>query len=190
MDLHSAIGDIVKGNVAEKISTATGADKSTVEQVIAAGLPVILGQMGNNASTEGGATELDAAVEKDHTGGSLLESLGGLFADGEKNIDGGKILDHVFGDKTSTATDKVSAKTGVDAATVAKVLTFLAPLIMAYLGKKKTSDGLDAGGLSDLLTKQKADDGSPLTQIATALLDKNKDGSIVDDLLGGLFKKS
>ena len=60
---------------------------------------------------------------------------------------------------------------------------------MAYLAKKKATDNLDAGGLSDVLQQQTATNGNPLSQIATAMLDKNHDGSIVDDLLGGLFGK-
>ncbi len=190
MDLTSLIGDVVKGNVAEKIGKSTGTDQQTVEKVIQAGLPVILGQMAKNTSKEDGAAALDAAVEKDHTGGSLLESLGTLFAGGDKNSDGDKILGHVFGKKQTTANQNIAAKSGVDAATVAKILTFLAPLVMAYLGKKKTADNIDAGGLSEMLGKQTDGGGSPLTQVATAMLDKNKDGNVVDDLLGGLFKRN
>lgn len=189
MDLQSMINDLVKGNVAEKIGDATGTDQSTVEQVVEAGLPVILGQLGNNASTPDGATELDKAVEKDHTGGSLLDSLGSLFSGGDTNSDGGKILDHVLGDNKTAAGQEVSKQTGVDVGTVAKILTFLAPLVMAYLGKKKTSDNLDAGGLSDLLKNQTTSDGNPLTQLATSVLDKNGNGSFVDDVVGGLFGK-
>jgi hypothetical protein len=190
MDVQAAINDIIKGNVATKIGNATETDQSTVEKVVVAGLPIILGQMGNNTATTSGAEKLDAAVEKDHMGGSLLESLSGLFAGGDSSGDGSKILDHVFGNKIPAAAEQVATKTGLDTATVVKILTFLAPLVMAYLGKKKADGGLDAGGLSDLLKKQKTNDGSPLTQLATAMLDKNGDGSVVDDILGGFLKKS
>lgn len=189
MDLQSLVNNLIKGNVATKIGEAIGTDQSTVEQVVEAGLPVILGQLGNNASTTEGAAQLDQAVQSDHTGGSLLESLGSLFSGGDTNSEGGKILDHVLGDNKSTASQEVSKQTGVDVATVAKILTFLAPLVMAYLGKKKTTDNLDASGLSDLLKEQTASDGSPLTQLATAVLDKNGNGSFVDDIVGGLFGK-
>lgn len=145
--------------------------------------------MANNTSTDKGAQQLDATVAKHHTGGSLLESLGGLFAGGDTNSDGSKILDHVLGNKKDTAHTTIAKQVGIDAATVAKILTFLAPLVMAYLGKKKTNDNLDSGGLSDILSQQTSPSGSPLSQLATAVLDKNGDGSFVDDLLGGLFKK-
>ena len=113
--------------------------------------------------------------------------MGGLFAGGDRNNDGGKIIEHVLGDRQSSANETIANKTGIDAATVAKILTFLAPLVMAYLGKKKSSDNLDAGGLSDLLKQQKTDNGGLLSDLATAVLDKNKDGSMLDDVIGGLF---
>ncbi|MCA9337043.1 DUF937 domain-containing protein [Candidatus Saccharibacteria bacterium] len=187
MDITSVLTGVIKGDISEKIGQATGTDKSTVESVIAVGLPVILGQMANNTGDEKGAQALDAAVEKDHTSGSLLESLGGLFAGGDSNNDGGKIIEHVLGEKQSSANETIANKTGIDVATVAKILTFLAPLVMAYLGKKKSSDNLDAGGLSDLLKQQKTENGGLLSDLATAVLDKNKDGSMLDDVIGGLF---
>ena len=189
MDLTAIISKVITGNTADSIGKATGVDQQTVERVIAAGLPVILGQMANNTASSDGAAALDAAVAKDHAGGSLLESITGLFTGGDTNTDGSKILEHVLGNDQTTATQSVAKQTGVDAATVVKILTFLAPLVMAYLAKKKATDNLDAGGLSDVLQQQTATNGNPLSQIATAMLDKNHDGSIVDDLLGGLFGK-
>ncbi|QQS22464.1 DUF937 domain-containing protein [Candidatus Saccharibacteria bacterium] len=144
--------------------------------------------MAHNSSTPDGAASLDTALTKDHSG-SLLESIESLFGGGSSNPDGGNILGHVFGDKTSVAAETVAQKTGIDAATVANILSFAAPLIMAALAKKKTTAGLDAGGVSDLLKNQTAKNGNPLMSIATAMLDKNGDGNVVDDLLGGLFTK-
>lgn len=189
MDMTSVLNNVLKGGAADNISKATGADSSAVEKVIQAGLPVIIGQMAKNASTPEGAGQLDAAVTKDHAGGSLLDSLGSLFGGGDSNVDGGKILGHVLGGGQDVANQKIAKKTGVDAATVAKILTFLAPLVMAYLAKQKATNNLDAGGVSDVLKQQKASSGNPLSDIATAMLDKNGDGSIIDDLIGGFFKK-
>ncbi len=56
-------------------------------------------------------------------------------------------------------------KTGIDSQKIMQVLAFLAPLVMAYLAKKKASDSLDKGGLSDILTKQTSSDGTSLIDI-------------------------
>ncbi len=189
MDLTSLITGAITGGAADKIGKATGADQDTVQTVIQAGLPVILGQLANNTSTPEGTQQLDTAVSKDHSGGTLLDSLGSLFGGGDSNPDGNKILGHVFGDNQSAATSTIAKTTGVDSATVVKILSFLAPLVMAYLGKQKSTDNLDAGGLSTVLQQQKSPSGGALSQIATAVLDKNSDGNIVDDILGGFFKR-
>jgi hypothetical protein len=71
----------------------------------------------------------------------------------------------------------------------------LAPIVMAYLGKQKQEQGFDAGGLSDLLTgkvSEAKDSGNPLIDLATGMLDKDHDGSALDDLASmaaGYFMK-
>ena len=40
-----------------------------------------------------------------------------------------------------------------------------------------------------MLKTQKTGSGNMLTDLATAFLDKNKDGNIVDDILGNFFAK-
>ena len=189
MDLTSLITSVITGGATDKIGKATGADQNTVQSVIQAGLPVILGQLANNTRTPEGAQQLDTAISKDHAGGTLLDSLGSLFGSGDSNTDGGKILDHVLGDSQSIATSTIAKKTGVDPATVVKILGFVAPLVMAYLGKQKANDNHDAGGLSDVLQRQTSPSGGALSELATAVLDKNGDGSIVDDLLGSILKR-
>ena len=185
MDIASILTNLTKGDVADSIGQTTGTDRSQVESVIAAGLPIILGQLGNNASDKSGARSLDTALAKDHSSGSLLENLIGAVTKRDTSNEGTKILDHIFGSQQKTANEQVSKKTGVDAATVAKILALLAPIVMAYLGRKKTEGNLDAGGVSDVLKQQKDTDGSSLTDIASAVLGNQQ----VRDMLGGLFGK-
>lgn len=174
--------------VAMKISTTVGTSLNDVTKVIQAGVPILLGQLGNNASSMTGATQLDKALLKDHLGGSLLDNPDAVFTGGDVNVEGVKILDHVFGDNITTATRQVSQKTGVEPTTIVKIWSFIAPLVMAFLGREKATNDLDAGGVSDYLKNQKTSSGNPLTDIATAVLDKNKDGSIIDDILGMVIR--
>ncbi len=134
MDLQGLIKDALGAQAAEKIADATGVDKDSVGKVIAAGAPLILGQMSKNSSDETEAEKLDKAVEKDHSP-SLLENITGVFAGGSENLDGAKILGHVFGTKGDAASEKVAKKTGIDARSVVKILSFVAPIIMSALAK-------------------------------------------------------
>ncbi|QQS68112.1 DUF937 domain-containing protein [Candidatus Saccharibacteria bacterium] len=190
MDLQARITDLIKGNISDSISRSTGVSQPDVERVITAGLPMIIGQMGNNASSPEGATALDAAIGKDHAGGSLLDSLGSLFEMPTTQQDGSKILDHVLGANSTVVTNRLSKQTGVDPAAVMKILAFAAPLIMAFLGREKQSQNLDAGGIADILKGQRTPNGSLLTELASTVLTASgskKSGGLLGSLLNGLF---
>ena len=77
-------------------------------------------------------------------------------------------------------------------------MTMLAPILMGALGKTKRQQGLDVGGLANLLTgtvtQQRQSAQNPTMGLVTRFLDQDGDGSIADDvanigmkLLGGLF---
>lgn len=187
MDLQSKILAALNSDTRQTIGEKTNIDPDSVEKIITTGVPMLLGGLGNNASDSQGASSLSNALESKHDG-SLLDSIGDLFAEGDANNDGLKILSHVFGAKSEVAGKNIASKTGVDRETVTKVLSFVAPVVLAQLGKEKKDSNLDAGGLSELLKNQSTSNGNPLMDIATQILDKNGDGSMLDDLLG-MFTK-
>ena len=80
----------------------------------------------------------------------------------------------------------VSKVTGMDKQQVGALMVKLAPMLMGILGKAKKEQGLDTGALASLLqgavTTQKQQ-GSPVMNMVTAMLDKDGDGSVVDDLV-------
>lgn len=55
---------------------------------------------------------------------------------------------------------------------------FLAPIVMVYLKKGKRQSNTHAGGLEDLLG------GGQSQSRGGGLLDKNRDGNVLDDILG------
>lgn len=164
MDLQSMLGEILQGDTKDKLSQKTGLNQDQLMQVINLGLPMILGGMAKNTTTEKGAESLNNALAKDHTSSDVLSNSEAAVTN-DKLLEGGKILGHIFGSDQSAVGSAVSKKTGIDTQKIIQVLAFLAPLIMAYLAKKKVSDGLDQGGLSDILTKQTSSDGTSLIEI-------------------------
>jgi hypothetical protein len=191
-----------QGNTAvEQISQATGTDSSMTSNVIQSALPMILGQLTNNASTPQGAESLNNALEQNHDG-SLLDNLGGLgglifggqqqAAPPPPQADGGGILGHIFGNSQGQVAQQVSNQTGVSTGQVAQILMMLAPIVMAYLGRQKQQQGVDAGGLGGLLggllggQSQAAASGS-LGSLATSMLDRDGDGSSIDDIASMAF---
>lgn len=180
-----------------QISSMLGADQNTTDSAIQIALPVILNGLANNASTPQGAESLNSALEQDHNGG-ILDMLGNFLGGGTtptRQTDGGGILGHILGNKQGQVAQEISNKSGMDIGQVAKLLLTLAPIVMGYLGKQKQKNDLDAGGISDLLTGQKQQmqsAGNPMMDLATRMLDRDGDGSALDDLASmaaGYFTK-
>ena len=73
------------------------------------------------------------------------------------------------------------------------MLSTLAPIAMAYLGKEKKQTNAGSADLNGLLggllgSQQKGSSGG-IMDIITGVIDKDGDGDIVDDLIGMFGKK-
>ena len=110
-------------------------------------------------------------------------------------MNGGGILGHILGDKQDAVAEDVSQKSGISSSMVIRILMFLAPIVMGYLGRQKQQQGVGADGLGGILggllgggqaqTQQQAQpqsSGNAILDMATNMLDKDHDGSVIDDL--------
>lgn len=169
---------------ADKISQKTGLSQDQLTQVISAGLPMIVGTMAQNSTSQSGAASLNNALNK-HVNSPVLSSSDAVTSDATIQ-DGGNILGHIFGGGHAGAANQVSQKTGVDAATVMKVMAMLAPLVMAYLAKKRsgTSTNSSAADITSIL-------GSLLGsgQTSTSSSSGTAMGGLLGNILGALFGK-
>ena len=189
--LEDLLGQQQGGDAVGQISQMLGANQSMTSSAIQLALPMILSGLANNASTPNGAENLNTALEQDHSGG-LLDNLmgylgGGLSQPSEttRQTDGTGILGHIFGQKQNAVAQEVSQHSGLDIGQVAKLLITLAPIVMAFLGKQKQQQGLGADGLASLLQgqqQQMQSSGNPMMDMVTGFLDKDHDGSAMDDL--------
>lgn len=193
MNIEGLLGEVLQGNNLSAISQSIGADEGTTSQAIQAVLPTILGGLARNAQSSDGASALAGALESDHNG-SILSDIAGFVLSGQGGASGAGILGHIFGNNTDAVQQGVSQNTGLDAATVGKLMITLAPLVMGYLGRAKQEQGLDAQGLADALGQQhqQMSQSSPLMGMLSSILDTNHDGSVLDDALriaGGFLNR-
>ena len=190
------LGPALSGGTLQNLSRSIGADDQSTQRAMMAALPVILGAMNRNTSDPQGAQSLAGALERDHDG-SLLDHLSGFLTGGKtapgvspKATDGQGILGHILGGQRSQVEQGVAKATGLDSGQVTKLLITLAPLVMAYLGRQKRQRNLDPGGLSDLLRQEstQANQAAPSDLLGTigSFLDRDGDGSPLNDVLGGL----
>lgn len=196
--LQDLLGQQQGGAAVDQISSQVGAEPSAVNSVIQAALPTILGSLANNASTPQGAESLNNALDQDHDGSILdnLGSLGGMiFGGGQasptpRQADGGGILGHILGGSQGAVVQDASNRSGLDTGQVAQILMMLAPIVMGYLGRQKQEQGVGAEGLGGLLgglLGGQASQGSVM-DMASSYLDKDGDGSAMDDIASMAFK--
>lgn len=195
--LQDLLGDEQGNQAVEQISQNVGADSSLVNTVIQAALSALINGLANNTSTQEGAESLNTALEEDHDG-SVLDNIGSLAgtifggqAPSSPAMNAGGILGHILGDNQDAIAEDVSQKTGIGMGQVVQILMFLAPLVMGYLGRQKQEQGVGSDGLGGLLggllgggqeQTQPQSMGNSILDMATNMLDSDKDGSVLDDL--------
>ena len=122
------------GSALETIGRQIGADRSQVEKAMPAALGSLMTGLARNAQSSDGAGALAAALSRDHDG-SILDNLSGALAAPDQRAGAG-ILGHVFGGKQEAVQSALGTSAGLDAGSMGKLLTMLAPLVMGALGKK------------------------------------------------------
>lgn len=194
--LGSLMGQLGGGGIQE-IGRSVGLSGGDVTNVLAGAVPAIMAGLTRNASSSSGAAGLLGALDRDHDG-SVLDDVMGFLGGGGNLAAGAGILGHVLGGRQSNVERAVSNSSGVDMASVTKILAMVAPLIMGALGKAKRQQGFDAAGLTAALGQQEqaARKVSPsAVDMFSKMLDSDGDGDPMDDivkmgsgLLGSLFK--
>ncbi len=191
MYLQNILNEQLGNDTVSQMSQTLGADEGAVGNAIQAALPMLIGALARNSADDQGANSLHSALSNDHDG-SILGDLLGVITGGGTNSSTG-ILGHIFGGKQSTVEQGISQTSGLDAATVGKLLMMLAPIVMGVLGRTQREQGLDPQGVSGLLNeeRQAQESNSPLIGMLGQLLDRNHDGSATDDIfnmVGGMLK--
>ena len=190
MNLEALLG-LLQGQDIGNLASQVGGNEGEAKNGVMAALPAMLAALGKNAGTEKGAEELNNALEKKHDG-SILDNLSGYLSNPDLK-DGAGILNHLFGNQTSNVANAVSQSSGLDTNGSMKMLQMLAPILMGMLGQQKKENNLDAKGLGNLTSMLASNCGSEagtsgIMETVTNLLDANKDGNVVDDIMGMVGK--
>lgn len=190
----SQLMDIVarqlSGDVIARMGKEIGADDASTERAIAAALPLLLGSLARNAQTPDGARSLDGALREDHDGSLLDNLLGGLTAASTQS-DGAKILGHMFGQREPAVRSGVGRASGLDSAQVLRLMSMLAPVVMAALGRMRRQENLAPTDLATRLDRERGEmvrNDSALGGLLTSMLDQDGDGSVMDDIGGRLLR--
>jgi len=168
-----------------QVSQKIGTDERTTSSALLAAVPLLVSALANNASKPAGAQALHQALANDHDG-SILNNMSG-FLGNPQAANGSGILGHILGAQQPAVTQGLAQSTGLNGAQVGQLLQIAAPLLMGALGQQQQQQGLDPNGLSAFLggQQQMAQQSNPdMMSTLNSLLDMNRNGSALDDVLG------
>ncbi|MDD4362663.1 MAG: DUF937 domain-containing protein [Atribacterota bacterium] len=176
----------------KQLNKKVDAEPEKVEKAVQISIPMLMEALNRNTNNPQGAQSLAKALDQ-HQNDNVdnLEK----FLQNVDMADGSKILEHIFSNKNQTVQNSLSKTTGLQQDQIGSILASLAPMLLGFLGNQKKAQNLDADGISNLTSSLsqnlQKNTGGNLFSLATKLLDANKDGSIIDDVLKmfGKFKK-
>ncbi len=180
-DLTSQVLDHLDPSSIAAIAAKLGVDPAQAQAAIQQALPVVVGGLARNASTDAGAAALHNAAA-DHAGGDIGSILGSVLGGSGA---GGAILGHIFGNRQEQATQGLGQASGLGAQNAAQLLAMLAPIVMGVLGNMSQKQGMSPGGLGGALAQEMQNLGQGgHGGLLGSLLDRDGDGQLgLGDLL-------
>jgi len=185
MDLDHLITSTTTDQLADGVSQKLYISKNKAKRVLDLAIPLLMGGLAKNSEDSDWAQSLSQAISKDHDG-SILDDLTSTLGKDSTTEDGGKILGHILGNNTTAASKVIGNKADADAKQVNQILKMVAPVILGALGKQQRTDNLDSSTLSDLLQNVAGQNSKYSLQnsdLLSQVMDHNKNGSILDDII-------
>jgi hypothetical protein len=174
------------GPVMQQLGQQIGADQGTTQSAVSMALPLLVGAMGNQATTSEGADTIQQVTNADD--GSILNDLMGFIGNASAGGIGGALLGQVLGGGTQNSmANAISQRTGLDSGAAAQLLAILTPIVIGAIGKySQEHGGLDSGGISQVLSDNGG--GTDLLGMAARAIDADGDGDVMDDI-GNIINK-
>jgi hypothetical protein len=172
MNLMDVLLQANQGQSINSLSQQFGLDTKQTQNILGQLLPVLAAGLQKNTAQQGGLESLLGALA--NGGHQKYLDNPALLGAAATVADGNGILGHILGSKdvSRSVAAQVSAKTGVSDDLIKKMLPVVATLAMGALAKQSAGGKQQQGLLS--------------------LLDRNNDGSIIDDvagMIGNFFRK-
>lgn len=185
MNILEAIMQAQDGGAVDQLGRRFGLDGRQTESALGALLPSLAGALSRNANRPGGLDSLLGAL----AGGQHARYLDdpSTLADSRTTADGNGILGHVFGSKevSRAVASRAAQQTGIGADLLKQMLPIVAAMVMGGLAKQSSAGtgvgAPPAGGLGP--SGATAGAGGGLLDMLTPMLDRNRDGSALDDIL-------
>lgn len=174
MNILDTITGAHNGAAVDQLATQFGLSREQTSQAMSALMPALAAGLQKNMSSQNGVSGLLSALSSGHHQ-TYLENPASL-SDPSTRDDGNAILGHVLGSKdvSRAVAARASQKTGLDTGILKQMLPLVAALAMGGLSRQ-TRAGTN-------VDSQAA--GGSIMSMLEPMLDRNRDGSMVDDVVG------
>ena len=183
------------GETPRDIGAKLGIEPSQAATAMSMAIPVLVSALNRNAASPQGRSSLENALDRDHDG-SVLDDLGGFLGAGggagSGGGMGGAILGHILGSDRKQVENRIGQASGLDAATIGKLLVMVAPLVLAALSRanKQTPASTSItdilSGAAGQMGQAQGGGGDILSQILGSGAPQGGQSSGGDQGLGGL----
>lgn len=184
MNILEAILNAQGGAAAREAGRSVGLSPNQTSAALSAIVPALASGLHKNATQQGGLDALLGAL----TGGNharYIDQPSTLGAP-ETLTDGNGILGHILGSKDASRAiaTQAAAQTGIGAEVIKQLLPIAATMVMGSLAKQYSAPSTMPGQPAGVAAAA----GGDIFGMLTPMLDANRDGSIVDDVLKNVGK--
>jgi len=182
MNILDAIVGAQGGSGVQELGRQFGLNDSQVSSALSALVPALAAGFQQNMSSPQGLDGLLSALSGGQHGQYVDDPS--VLGRADTMSDGNGILGHIFGSKdvSRQVATRAAAQTGIGASVLKGMLPVVAAMMMGAMSKGLTSPA------APQMTSPGA--GGSLLGMLTPMLDTNRDGSIVDDVMGMLGRMS
>ncbi len=156
--------------VTDQLSANLGIEKNAAQQILPQIAPMILGGLRRQKDNYGGEARVDHILNK-YGSADVLDNMGDFFSSQVQNQNADPRLGGLLGDSGVQASNMLSKKFNLDGGTAMKIIPMLAPIILGFLSKTRDQGGAGSAGIA-------------------SILDRDGDGSILDDVAGFFLQGS
>lgn len=181
MNLLESILNAQGGGAVSQLASQFGLNEDQAASAIQNLLPALAGGLQRNINQGGLDGLIGALTNGQHQ--RYLDDPSTLSSD-EAREDGNGILGHILGTKdvSRQVAAQASTRTGISESVLKQMLPAVASLAMGALSRHSAASTASTSGLSAAAAASAG--GSGILGMLTPLLDRNRDGSVVDDILG------
>jgi hypothetical protein len=178
MNILDAILDSQNGGAVRQAGAAVGLGEDQTTAALAALVPALAAGLKQHTGSPAGLAGLIGALSTGHHQRYLDNPM--ILAQPGAVTDGNGILGHVLGGKDASrqVAAQVAASTGISADVIKRLLPLAATMVMGALARQRASS--PAPGVTPA--------GGGLSGMLGSMLDRDRDGSVVDDVASMIGK--